>query len=74
MIVFSLVHLGEERGRKRGKEESERRDRRGVEGEQSASLYQLLFSRIPAKVSVCPVILIRLYAYSEQFNEMKVLD
>lgn len=48
MMVFSFVHLGEKRGKERGKEESER-ERKKMEGEQSTSVYQLLFSRNPSK-------------------------
>lgn len=44
-----------------------------MDGEQSASLYQLLSSRNPSK-SLLLLTLVRLYAYPEQFTEMRMLD
>lgn len=82
--IFILPHPGEERwsllcvwgeeiGRERGKEESERKEREEMEGEQSASLYQLLLSRNHSKSLLLPT-LVRLYAYPEQFTEVRMLD
>ena len=44
-----------------------------MEGEQSVSLYQLLLSRSHSKSLLLPT-LVRLYAYPEQFTEVRMLD
>lgn len=52
MMVFFVVHFGEEREEVKGrKEESERRERRVIEGEWSASCMEFFSPEIPAKVS-----------------------
>lgn len=48
-MVFSVIHLGEVRGKEKGKKGSKGRERKGIEGKQSTSSYQLPFSRNSSK-------------------------
>lgn len=67
MIVFSVVPLGEERERKRGKKELEE-GRGGGWKESSASCTVFCFPEAPVKVSFVMLNLVRLYASTEQFR------